>query len=127
MDKEDIIFREYLLSANKFQKPKELYNNDAVCMCLMRLMLLDPGSIQSKPEMGVGLVSKWRYSDSKELDGLKIEIQKQITDYLPQFQFSEVNLSYIASEKKLYIDIDLNDIRYSFIATPEGDLKLYEL
>lgn len=124
---EDILVKEYLLSTNNFEKPKELHNNNAVCMYLMRLILLEPGSIQSKPEMGVGLVSRWRYSDSTQFDGLKAEIQKQVREYLPEFQFTDVSISFNARSKKLYIDIDLNDIRYSFISTPDNILELYQL
>lgn len=116
--------KEYLISTNKFEKPKEFKDNDAVCLYLMRLLLLDPGSIQSKPDMGVGLVTKWRYSGEEEMASLSLEIQKQITDYLPQFQFS--NVITRLENKSIIVEIDLNDVRYSFIAE-DGDLKLYQI
>lgn len=117
--------KEYLLSTNKFEKPKEFKNNDAVCLYLMRLLLLDPGSIQSKPNMGVGLVTKWRYSEEDQMQSLSLEIQKQISDYLPQFQFS--NVITRLENKSIVVEIDLNDVRYSFITTEDGDLKLYQI
>lgn len=116
--------KEYVLSVNKFEKPKELTEYDAVCMYVMRLLLLDPGTIQSKPEMGVGLVSKWRYSDSENNDELRIEIERQVAQYLPMYQLNNIHLSTV--KKELLIEMTLNDVIYSFI-TDNGTLKLYQV
>ena len=37
----------------------------------MRLILLTPGTIQTHPEMGVGLITKYRFMYDTELQNLK--------------------------------------------------------
>ena len=53
---------EPLMSINKFNKPKVLQEPDSGVIRIVRLILLEPGTIQTHPDMGVGIVSKFRYS-----------------------------------------------------------------
>lgn len=88
-------------------------------------MLLDPGSIQSHPEMGVGIITKWRYSYYENIDLLQSEIQKQIEKYLPQLQGVNVKISK-AHEHDILIKIEVNNKLYVF-ELHEDNLKLKEL
>ena len=63
--------KEYSLSINNFNNPDELKRADAACLLIMRLILLTPGTIQTHPEMGVGLITKYRFMYDTELQNLK--------------------------------------------------------
>lgn len=80
---------EYVLSLNKFGTPKVLKdtNSDEATQTLItRLILMDPGTIQSHPEMGVGLISKYRFMYVDEIDELRNNIKLQMNKYLPFLQ-----------------------------------------
>lgn len=108
---------EYLLSVDKFEKPKTLKEQDATFMLLYRLLLLTPGSIQTHPTMGVGIISKWRYMDMSKISELETEISKQISQFLPQFQGAKVEIEPSDEEDKaINIKISVNNTLYVFKA-----------
>ncbi|WP_301066618.1 hypothetical protein [uncultured Duncaniella sp.] len=82
---------EATLSKDEFNQPKVLKNAEAIACLLTRLLLLEPGTIQSHPNMGVGLVSNYRYSTNSEAD-LQQRFTKQIETYLPQYQGAEIRV-----------------------------------
>ena len=86
--------KEQLLSINDFNIPKSLEGIEADIIMIIRLVMLDPGTFQSHPNMGVGLVSKWRYSSAEDLSNLEDEIQKQISVYLPHLVTTSVAVRY---------------------------------
>ena len=53
--------KEHLMSINNTQTPKVLDGSMAEKMCIMRLILMEPGLYETHPKMGVGLVSKYRF------------------------------------------------------------------
>lgn len=75
---------EYLLSLNPFNKPKILEEKDAIYTLLIRLILLEPNTFPTHPNMGVGIVSRYRYSDFFDLEKLKVDITNQVIIYLPE-------------------------------------------
>lgn len=84
---------EFALSVDDFESPKKFKNAEAVSSLLIRLLLLEPGTIQSHPDMGVGIISKYRFSvEGAELE-LQKDFEKQIEKYLPQFQGARVSVS----------------------------------
>lgn len=102
---------EFSLSVNEFNEPKKYVNAEAICMLLSRLLLLEPGTIQSHPEMGVGLISKYRYSFAEDADKLKNDFQSQIDKYLPQFTGIKIEVS--VKDKQFYISTKINNTLYS--------------
>ena len=54
--------KEYSISINEFNKPKEYDGINSLYITLIRLILLEPGTYQTNPNMGVGIVSRFRYS-----------------------------------------------------------------
>lgn len=114
--------KEYLLAINDFNLPKSLDGIETDIILIIRLLLLDPGTYQSHPNMGVGLVSKWRYSDAERLSDLEEEIQKQITAYLPYLAAISVSVKY----QKKYIVIDIDTSSYVLrLRTNEEQTTLY--
>ena len=108
------ISEEYSFSIDDFENPKVYKNPEAVAVLLTRLLLLEPGTIQSHPEMGVGLYSKYMYSVNRiNVSNLKKDIQKQIVTYLPDYQSASVNVNQ--DKETIYITIEIDSTIYGFI------------
>lgn len=116
---------EYIFSVDNFGDPKLLKNAEAIATLLTRLLLLEPGTYQSHPKMGVGLISKYRYTIEDKLLDLRDDFKSQIEKYLPQYQgvdvqvFLQNKICYINAtiDNTIYAffyDIDKNDIQSTF-------------
>ena len=55
--------KEHVLSLNNFNMPKVYNGSDAEYILIVRLLLLEPGKIQTHPYMGVGIISRYRYNN----------------------------------------------------------------
>lgn len=97
---------EPLLSVDKYYKPLVAKDFDYTTLLLVRLILLEPGTIQTHPDCGVGLVSKFRYSNDVDIRKLQNRIQEQITKYLPQFSFARIRCELEGKVIKIYITAD---------------------
>ena len=117
-------YTEHLLDVNVFHKPKVLIDKSAVSVLLARLIMLEPGTNPIRPEMGVGLVSKFRYINEDDLHELSSEIQRQINIFLPEFQTVDVNLNYDAIQKVIYIAINVDDLFFEYTATVDENNKI---
>lgn len=94
--------REYSMSVNDFNQPKVFERAKALMLLLTRLMILEPGTFQSHPDMGVGLISNYRYSidDGTLASNLQSRIKTQIDTYLPFLSGVDVSVSI---EKKMFL------------------------
>ena len=101
---------EFGFSVDEFKNPKVYKNIEAVGTLLVRLLLLEPGTIQSHPDAGVGLISRFRYSMEGSASKLQSEYQKQIETYLPQLQ--GVKISVIEKDRAFVIGVEINDSLY---------------
>jgi hypothetical protein len=99
---------EPLMSVNKYYKPTVLENEDAAIMLILRLILMEPGTIQTHPNMGVGIVSKFRHSTEIDIGELQRRITKQIKTYLPMFTSVQIRVELDNDLKavKIYITSD---------------------
>ena len=114
---------EPIMSIDKYNKPIVLEQDDAAVMLIIRLILLEPGTIQILPQMGVGLVSKFRYSMEPDMQTLSNTIQNQINDYLPQFTFVEVKCEFDSIDRVIKIYVTSEQLKASFsINTESGDV-----
>ena len=111
---------EYLLSVDKYNNPAVKTDKDAIFYLLIRLIMLNPGTIESHPDMGIGLIKNWRYSDMSQIPQLEAEIQSQIETYLPMLQGVSVKVEQVES-KEIAIYIKISNIIYSF-KTENGTL-----
>lgn len=91
---------EFGFSVDEFNNPKVYKNAEAVSTLLVRLLLLEPGTIQSHPNAGVGLISRYRYSVEGSASKLQSEFQKQIETFLPQLQGVKV---YVTEKDRMFI------------------------
>lgn len=122
---EVIKIKEYGLSTNSFRQPKEYEDADAIFVLIKRLILLNPGTYPNHPKMGVGLFKNWKFADMDDMGLLRKEIEQQITQYLPQYQLSEVSIKK-KGEKELAISIQVENIIYT-METTDGELVLADL
>lgn len=114
------------MSVDDFQRPVEVTGKDAICILLIRLLLLSPGTNLSHPKMGVGLITRYRYTDPEQLSDLKIDINNQIATYLPELQGVQIDLAMDPdNERELIIKATADGVLYSFETDFEnGTLKL---
>lgn len=101
---------EFSFSVDDFKTPKVYKDAEAIATLLVRLLLLEPGTIQSHPDMGVGLISKYRFSTEGSAATLQGEYQRQVEKYLPQFQ--GVQISVTEKDKKFKISVQIEDTLY---------------
>lgn len=99
---------EPLMTINKFYKPVVLTGTDAAVMQIIRLILLEPGTIQTHPDCGVGIVSKFRYSTEVDVKQLENRIASQISTYLPMYTMVKVAVELDNDQKciRIYITSD---------------------
>ena len=103
---------EFGFSVDEFQNPKNYKNAEAIATLLCRLLLLEPGTIQSHPDMGVGLYSKYHYSIEGTANELRSNFQSQIEQYLPQFQ--SVNVTVKEKDRHFIIGAEIDNNLYAF-------------
>lgn len=112
--------QEMLLSVDNFKKPTVLEGKDALGILLVRLIQLEPGTIASRPGMGVGLLSNYRHCDEGKALELKDHIKEQIRTYLPEYQAVEVKTN-LNPQGKLIIDIINDTTVYRYEAEHQVD------
>lgn len=116
---------EFSFSVDDFQNPKVYKDAEAISTLLVRLLLLEPGTFQSHPEMGIGLISKYRFGVEGVAQELQSNFQSQIETYLPQFQGARVScrekegVLMIAAEIDntlygIYFDSSTNNIKTDY-------------
>lgn len=109
-----ISITEFHLSKTNFKKPKVSEGAEAIAILIVRLILLEPGTIQSHPTMGVGLISKYRNRlDSEEgiVNTFLSDLKFQIDSFLPQAR--AVELSGVFTNKQLYVRMRINNKLYT--------------
>ena len=84
-------------------------------LLLTRLILLEPGTFQSHPDMGVGLISNYRYrvDDGSLSSDLKARIQTQIDTYLPFL--SGIDVVVMIKDKSFYVTITIDTLVYGML------------
>ena len=106
------VYREHTLSTNSFKKPRVLTGKPAIATLLVRLILLEPGTDPNHPEMGIGLVSKYRFLTEELALDLMDNIKKQVSLYLPELQCTNVEIGY-SPEKIAIIKVTIDDTIYT--------------
>ena len=101
---------EFAFSVDDFKNPKIYKDAEAVATLLTRLLLLEPGTIQSHPDVGVGIMSRYRFSVEGSASELQADFQRQIEKYLPQFQGARVTVR--EQNKTFIIAAEIDDTLY---------------
>lgn len=112
--------KDFPFTVNDINKPKELKGKDALGFIIKKLILMEKGTFQSVPNMGVGILN-YRYTDTAEAHKLKNEIESQIETYLPYFTSVEIEFKTVG--KSVYINIILDSQLLTYEIT-ESDNKI---
>lgn len=111
------------LSVDEYGRPTAYKDKAAIRILLIQLILLNPGTFQSHPNMGVGLVKRYRYSFMENISSIKLEIENQIETYLPMLQGVSVDIEPNPDiDKEIIIYITIEDTLYPF-TTNDGKLS----
>lgn len=121
------ILKEFNLTTDDFKNPEIYKGKKAVGLLVCRLLLLEPGTNPNRPEMGVGLVSKYRYMFPDRLQELKNDIYDQLARYL--FPYQRVGIAMDVVDKELRMDITIDDTTYKYVTKEQEDntITLQEL
>lgn len=118
---------DYALNIDSFMNPVKYTGVSALEILICRLILLEPGTIETHPDMGVGLISRFRGAPKTELETLNRRITDQMNTYLPGVYGVEVKTSLTNKSGELKIVIKANDqifaISYDSYATSGSGLK----
>lgn len=109
-DTSNNLFKEYVLSINEFIQPKVLSGDQAAYTNIIRLFLLDPGTNQTHPDMGIGIRSRYRFSDTSEISKLREEVKTQMQTYLPNLLTMDVQIETYGSTLAIFITSENDDI-----------------
>lgn len=113
------MIKEYHIDTDDFNQPRVSKGREAIGVLLVRLLLLEPGTDPMRPEMGVGLQTKYRYMFPDRLSDLRKDIYTQLETYLAPFQRIEIVLS--VNDKELQLDITINDNVYKYVTQQQED------
>ena len=113
------ILKEYVLNTDDFKQPEEYIGKRAVGLLVLRLLLLEPGTDPIRPEMGVGLVSKYRYMFPDRMDELKKNISDQLMTYLVPYQ--NVAIEMWEEDHELRMNITIDDNVYKYVTEEQMD------
>lgn len=103
-------FKEYLLSINEFMQPKILKKDQAAYTDIIRLFLLEPGTNQTHPDMGIGIRSRYRFSDTSEIFKLEQEAKDQIQTYLPNLLTMDVQIETYGTTLAIFITSEEDEV-----------------
>lgn len=124
------LFKEYVLSINEFIQPKVLSGDQAAYTDIIRLFLLDPGTNQTHPEMGIGIRSRYRFSDTSQISTLREEVKTQMQTYLPNLLTMNVQIETFGSTLAIFItseDETVYGIGYNTESGTVGGLTLDDI
>lgn len=99
----DVYKKELSLSLNPFGRPREYSGKAAWAHLIMNLIMMEPGTYPSQPNMGVGL-NRFSY---QTIDTWASEVQSLINDqiktYLPDIPLENIKLIDHTNEKGNYV------------------------
>lgn len=107
------ILKEYSMSVNDFNQPAEAKGKKAIGVLLVRLLLMEKGTDPMRPDMGVGIVSRYRYMFPEDCTTLENDIRDQLQRFLTPY----ANISVIEAtvvDKELHLRIVIDDTTYSY-------------
>lgn len=111
--------KEYSLGIDKFNRPAVYDEPKSTYIKIVRLILLEKGTYPTRPNMGVGLISNYRYFDDIKVGArkLKQDIMDQINTYLPEYKAVVIDTEF--DKKNITIDITINKITFQLTYNKE--------
>lgn len=109
-----VVIKEYSMNVDRYGTPSIYKNFNALGVLIGRLLLLEPGTITHSPEMGVGLISKFRFMQSDKKPEFEDRVKDQITDYIDSTLLVDVNVEFIPNKNVMQIFITINNVDYAY-------------
>lgn len=108
--------KEYTLSVDEFNRPKEFTDLDALAVLIIRLFLLKPGTLTNNPECGIGLYENYSHITEDDLGEFNEVASDQLTRYIGnKVQYIECNAAFVPGDKHtLIINVNLQKQKLSF-------------
>lgn len=120
-------YKEYTLSVDSFNQPKAINDRNAIGIMLIRLILLEPGTNPLHPTMGVGIISKYRFLSSEDMERrLKSDIEYQIQTFIPEYSVSDIQLVY-QDDKTVDIHIYIDGTIYVYDSSTMLPISLSDI
>ena len=116
------IIEEASMSVDNFNNPKIYSDAQGLMLLLSRLILLEPGTFQSHPDMGVGLLTYYRYeldSDGGLAADLRQRIRSQIDTYLPIL--TGIDIQVKIEDKTFYVTARINNLVFGVLYDSENN------
>lgn len=110
------------MSVDNFNNPKIYSDAQGLMLLLSRLILLEPGTFQSHPDMGVGLLTYYRYeldSDGGLAADLRQRIRSQIDTYLPIL--TGIDIQVKIEDKTFYVTARINNLVFGVLYDSENN------
>ena len=109
------------MSVDNFNNPKIFSDAEALLLLLSRLVLLEPGTFQSHPDMGVGLLTNYRYKldDGGLAADLRSRIRNQIDMYLPML--SGIDIQVKIHDHVFYVTMQINGLAFGILYDSESN------
>ena len=117
------ILKEHTFSVDDFNQPKVVEGRKAIGVLIIRLILLEPGTNQNRPDMGLGIVSRFRYIQNSDLPKLTQELKTQISTYLTPYQNTSVNIT-MNEDLQLVFDIHVDDYSYKYVTEKQESNRI---
>lgn len=105
---------DHALAIDSFKNTVTYKGFSAIEMQICRLIMIEPGTYETHPELGVGLVSRFRDAPSSELETLDRRIKEQMTTYMPDVYGVEVKTSLVPKTGELRIAVKANGQVFAF-------------
>jgi len=115
--------REYHVTVDDFKQPKKSEGRKAIGVLIIRLILLEPGTDPVRPEMGLGIVSKYRYMQKDGMDELASNLQQQLSKYLVPYSNVTVEMT-MNDNLQLTFDIHIDESTYKYITSQQESNKI---
>lgn len=117
--------KDSVIGIDNFNRPRIIKDVEAYYTMLVRLILLNPGTIKTHPTMGVGLIRNWRFCDEAELPQLEKVIYDQISTYIPELLVVDVKAKY--DNMVLILEVILEKERIILETADFKELKLKDI
>ena len=121
--------KEPCLTIDEYNKPRTITGREAIGTLIAHIIEIEPGTYSNKPELGVGIKSRYRYNDKESLKRLAQDIKDQINTYLPEFNAVDVTIDIDRHRPnktkgdEIVINIRADGVMYKY-ETAQQDIKI---
>lgn len=106
--------KEYSFDIDEYGDPKIYTNFEALGAILMRLFMLEPGTLQNNLDCGIGLISKWKYIQEDQKEAFINYATDQISDYINPYMSVNMSVEFLSGKNIMVIFLEIDTRTYQF-------------